>query len=140
MTLQNMDGKNCLLQLLNESDKPVKEVNAKDNLATFHYVKPGNYYLRLIVDDNDNGKWDTGDYATQRQPEAVYYYPKSIECKAKRDVQGTWNPHQTPLYRQKPAAITKQKADVQRKIKRRNLERARSLDIPLPTDLLNSGK
>jgi len=140
MTLQNMEGKNCLLQLLNETDKPVKEVNAKGNQATFHYVKPGNYYLRLIVDDNDNGKWDTGDYATQRQPEAVYYYPKSIECKAKRDVQGTWNPRQLPLYKQKPAAITKQKADAQRKIKRRNAERARSLDIPLPTDFLNLGK
>ena len=140
MTLQNMEGKNCLLQLLNETDKPVKEVNAKGNQATFHYVKPGNYYLRLIVDDNDNGKWDTGDYTTQRQPEAVYYYPKAIECKAKRDVQGTWNPRQFPLYKQKPAAITKQKADAQRKIKRRNAERARSLDIPLPTDFLNLGK
>ena len=140
MTLQNMEGKNCLLQLLNESDKPVKEVYAKNNQATFHYVKPGNYYLRLIVDDNDNGKWDTGDYATQRQPEAVYYYPKAIECKAKRDVQGTWNPRQLPLYKQKPAAITKQKADAQRKIKRRNTERARSLDIPLPDEFLNSGQ
>ena len=140
MTLQNMEGKNCLLQLLNETDKPVKEVNAKGNQATFHYVKPGNYYLRLIVDENDNGKWDTGDYETQRQPEAVYYYPKAIECKAKRDVQGTWNPRQLPLYKQKPAAITKQKADAQRKIKRRNAERARSLDIPLPTDFLNLGK
>ena len=140
MTLQNMTGKNCLLQLLNESDKPVKEVYAKNNQATFHYVKPGNYYLRLIVDENDNGKWDTGDYASQRQPEAVYYYPKSIECKAKRDVQGTWNPRQLPLYKQKPAAIIKQKADAQRKIKRRNAERARSLDIPLPTDFLNLGK
>ena len=140
MTLQNMEDKNCLLQLLNESDKPVKEVYAKNNQATFHYVKPGNYYLRLIVDDNDNGKWDTGDYATQRQPEAVYYYPKAIECKAKRDVQGTWNPRQLPLYKQKPAAITKQKADAQRKIKRRNAERARSLDIPLPDEFLNSGQ
>ena len=140
MTLQNMEGKNCLLQLLNESDKPVKEVYAKNNQATFHYVKPGNYYLRLIVDDNDNGKWDTGDYAIQRQPEAVYYYPKAIECKAKRDVQGTWNPRQLPLYKQKPAAITKQKADAQRKIKRRNTERARSLDIPLPDEFLNSGQ
>ena len=55
MTLQNMEGKNCLLQLLNESDKPVKEAYAKNNQATFHYIKPGNYYLRLIVDDNDNG-------------------------------------------------------------------------------------
>ena len=140
MTLQNMEGKNCLLQLLNESDKPVKEAYAKNNQATFHYIKPGNYYLRLIVDDNDNGKWDTGDYATQRQPEAVYYYPKAIECKAKRDVQGTWNPRQLPLYKQKPAAITKQKADAQRKIKRRNAERARSLDIPLPDEFLNSGQ
>ena len=96
MTLQNMEGKNCLLQLLNESDKPVKEVYAKNNQATFHYIKPGNYYLRLIVDDNDNGKWDTGDYATQRQPEAVYYYPKAIECKAKRDVQGNVESTSTP--------------------------------------------
>lgn len=140
MTLQNMNGKNCLLQLLNESDNPVKEVYAENNQATFHYVKPGKYYLRLIVDDNDNGKWDTGDYTCQLQPEAVYYYPKAIECKAKRDVQGNWNPRQLPLYKQKPAAITKQKADTQRKIKRRNLERANSLDIPLPTELLNSDK
>ena len=140
MTLQNMEGKNCLVQLLNESDKPVKEAYAKNNQATFHYIKPGNYYLRLIVDDNDNGKWDTGDYASQRQPEAVYYYPKAIECKAKRDVQGMWNPRQLPLYKQKPAAITKQKADAQRKIKRRNIERARSLDISLPNELLNTGQ
>ena len=89
MTLQNMEGKNCLLQLLNESDKPVKEAYAKNNQATFHYIKPGNYYL---------------------------------------------------LYKQKPAAITKQKADAQRKIKRRNAERARSLDISLPDELLNSGQ
>lgn len=140
MTLQGMAGRNCLLQLLNESDRPVKEVNAKDGKATFHYVRPGSYYLRLIVDDNDNGRWDTGDYATQRQPEAVYYYPKVIECKAKRDVQGTWNPHLLPLYRQKPGAITKQKADTQRKAKSRNLERARSLGIAFPGETVQTGK
>ena len=140
MTLQGMAGRNCLLQLLNESDRPVKEVNAKDGKATFHYVRPGSYYLRLIVDDNDNGRWDTGDYATQRQPEAVYYYPKVIECKAKRDVQGTWNPHLLPLYRQKPGAITKQKADPQRKAKSRNLERARSLGIAFPGETVQTGK
>ncbi|MCR5077249.1 MAG: Ig-like domain-containing protein [Prevotella sp.] len=129
MTIQGMEGRNCLLQLLNESDNPVKEATAKGNLATFYYIKPGTYYLRLIVDDNDNGRWDTGDYSTQTQPEAVYYYPKSIECKAKRDVQGTWNPRQLPLYRQKPGAITKQKADTQRKARNRNQERARNLGI-----------
>ena len=91
VSLQRMEGKNCLLQLLNESDKPIKEVVAKNNEATFYYVKPGTFYLRLIVDENDNGVWDTGLYNT-RQPEAVYYYTKEIECKAKRDVRITWNP------------------------------------------------
>lgn len=114
VSLQRMEGKNCLLQLLNESDKPIKEVVAKNNEATFYYVKPGTFYLRLIVDENDNGVWDTGLYNT-RQPEAVYYYTKEIECKAKRDVRITWNPRQTPLYLQKPAKITKQKADEKQK-------------------------
>ena len=140
MSLEGMKGKNCLVQLLNESDKPVRETNAKDDKATFYYIKPGTYYMRLIVDDNDNGKWDGGDYATQREPEAVYYYPKSIECKAKRDVQGTWNPRLLPLYQQKPGAITKQKADTQRKARSRNLERARSLGIDLPSEDILQGK
>ena len=140
MSLEGMKGKNCLVQLLNESDKPVRETTAKDDKATFYYIKPGTYYMRLIVDDNDNGKWDGGDYATQREPEAVYYYPKSIECKAKRDVQGTWNPRLLPLYQQKPGAITKQKADTQRKARSRNLERARSLGIDLPSEDILQGK
>lgn len=128
VSLQRMEGKNCLLQLLNESDKPIKEVVAKNNEATFYYVKPGTFYLRLIVDENDNGVWDTGLYNT-RQPEAVYYYTKEIGCKAKRDVRITWNPRQTPLYLQKPAKITKQKADEKQKIKRRNYERAKKLGL-----------
>lgn len=128
VSLQQMEGKNCLLQLLNESDKPIKEVVAKNNEATFYYIKPGTFYLRLIVDENDNGVWDTGLYNT-RQPEAVYYYTKEIECKAKRDVRITWNPHQTPLYQQKPAKITKQKAEEKQKIRRRNYDRAKKLGL-----------
>lgn len=129
VALQGMEGKNCLLQLMNESDKPIKEVAAKDNEATFYYVKPSTVYLRLIVDDNDNGRWDTGLYNKQRQPEAVYYYPKEIECKAKRDVRVTWKPRETPLYLQKPGKITKQKAEEKQKIKMRNYERAKQLGL-----------
>lgn len=129
VSLQGMDGKNCLLQLLNESDKPIKEITAKGNEATFYYVKPGTFYLRLIVDDNDNGRWDTGLYSKQQQPEAVYYYTKKIECKAKRDVRIMWNPRQMPLYQQKPAKITKQKAEEKQKIRRRNYDRAKKLGL-----------
>lgn len=30
---------------------------------------PGQYFLRIILDQNKNGKWDPGEYATRRQPE-----------------------------------------------------------------------
>ena len=129
ITLAGMEGKDCVVSLLDKSDKVVKTARAADGRAEFFYVVPDTYYLRLFVDDNHNGVWDTGDYATQRQPEAVYYYPGKIECKAKWDVNETWNPTAVPLYAQKPAAITQQKADKQKTIQHRNAERARSLGI-----------
>lgn len=98
-----------------------------DNTAQFFYVTPDKYYLRLILDSNNNGRWDTGDYASGRQPEQVYYYNEQIECRAKWDVTKSWNPTQRPLTQQKPSAITRQKGENTKKIRQRNIERARQL-------------
>ena len=118
-----------VVQLLNKSDKVVKEVTAQAGVATFRYVKPDKYYMRMYIDSNNNGQWDTGEYG-KRQAETVYYYPDFIECRAKWDVKESWNPEATPLYRQKPGDIIRQKADKQKKqIKSRNAERARSMGI-----------
>lgn len=125
-------GKNVVVELLNQHDTPVKRTVVDDGTAQFYYVTPGKYYARMFVDDNGNMRWDTGDYAAGRQPEDVYYYPDAIECKAKWDVTLNWNPTALPLDRQKPAAITKQKAEQQRKIQQRNAARARKLGIAYP--------
>ena len=37
----------------------------------------------VLLDANGNGKWDTGDFATRRQPEEVFYYPHKLTLKAK---------------------------------------------------------
>ena len=116
-----------IVQLLSSSDSPVREVRVKDGKATFEYLNPGKYYMRAFVDANDNGIWDTGDYAADRQAEAVYYYPHEIECKEKWDVTKSWNLSEVPRFRQKPAAITKQKPDQEKKLKNRNFERAKQL-------------
>ena len=58
-----------------------KEVKAVDGTAEFYYIKGGKYYLRAFVDRNDNGKWDTGDYHADLQPEEVYYDRKEVEAK-----------------------------------------------------------
>ena len=131
-TVQGIGAPNVFVELLNAQDTPVKRANVIDGTAQFFYVEPGTYYARMVVDDNGNGIWDTGCYASGRQPEGVYYYPEEIECKAKWDVTLTWNPTSRPLDRQKPSKITKQKGEQQRKIKQRNLERARQLGIKYP--------
>ena len=123
------DTAQVIVQMLNASDAVVKETRAEKHVATFKYVKPDKYYLRALVDLNGNGIWDTGDYDQNLQAEAVYYYPREIECKEKWDVTQNWNVLSTPIFKQKPAKITKQKPDAAKKLKNRNLQRARDLGI-----------
>jgi len=116
-----------IVQLLSSSDTPEREVRVKNGSARFEYLSPGKYYMRAFIDANGNGIWDTGDYAADRQAESVYYYPQEIECKEKWDVTKSWNMTELPRFRQKPAAITKQKPDQEKKLKNRNFERAKQL-------------
>ena len=116
--------------LLNKSGDAVKEVIAVNGVAKFNYVMPDKYYVSALVDRNGNGVWDTGEYDLDLQPEEVYFYPREIECKEKWDISQNWNLTAVPLYQQKPAAITKQKPDAQKKLKNRYAERAQKLGIP----------
>jgi len=119
-----------IVQLLDTQDKVVREsLTDASGVAEFLYVKPSKYYLRAFVDRNGNGQWDTGVYDEDLQPEPVYYHREQIECKAKWEVNRQWNLTATPLYKQKPMAITKQKPDKEKQLRNRNIERARSLGI-----------
>lgn len=130
VNIAGMEGRSVICQLLNMQDAPVKEVTTTTGTAEFFYVKPDTYYLRMIVDANANGRWDTGDYATLQQPDEVYYYPEEIVCKAKWDITQTWNPTARELYRQKPAKLIKQRSETRRKIVGRNAQRAKNMGIP----------
>lgn len=129
LTITGMQDTSAVVQLLSGSDKIVKEVVTGNGVAEMHYVKPGEYYVRMFVDSNGNEVWDTGEYSSGRQPEQVYYYPEKIECREKWDMKLTWNPAAVSLPGQKPSAVKKQKGEKQKTIKSRNAERARQLGI-----------
>ncbi len=129
LNIPSMADTTIVVQLLDKSDKMVKEVTSNQGVAEFYYLKEGTYYLRMFIDSNGNGEWDTGLYAEDRQAETVYYYPRSIEARAKWDLTETWNPTATALDRQKPEEITKQKPDKDKKIKNQNAKRAADLGI-----------
>lgn len=134
------DDSLMIVQLLNSSDAMQKEVKVVNHVAQFNYVKPGQYYVRAFIDNNGNGVWDTGDYDADRQAEAVYYYPREIDCKEKWDVTQVWNVNATKRFLQKPLKITKQKPDAEKKLKNRNAQRAKELGIPYNQKNVKSNK
>lgn len=123
------DSATVIVQLLGSNDNVQKEAKVVDGAAEFFYLKAGKYYLKAFVDNNGNGLWDTGDYYADLQPEDVYYYPKEVECKEKWDITIGWDLNATPVARQKPQAITKQKSEQEKKLRNRNADRAKELGI-----------
>lgn len=116
------EGMPAFVELLDKSDNPKKKAIVKEGGALFMHLDPGVYYARIVLDRNDNHKWDTGDYYEYLEPEMVYYYPKSFEIKENWDLEEDWNITAVPLDKQKPLEITKNKPKGEES-KRKQLER-----------------
>lgn len=113
----------AVVQLLNSSGKVIRSERAPSGKVDFYFLQPQTYYLSMFYDRNGNGKWDPGDYDQQMQPEEVYYYPHELVLRAQWEVNQIWNPTSTPLIKQKPEKITKQKPDKKKQIQNRNAEK-----------------
>ncbi len=116
-------GNEAVVELLNKEGNPVASQRTENNRCSFYFINPQVYYIRLFMDSNGNGKWDTGNYDEKLQPEKVYYYPRPIELRAMFEYeQDDWNINLAPE-KQKPLEITKQKPERQRVKRNRNAER-----------------
>ncbi|MCQ2254771.1 MAG: Ig-like domain-containing protein [Bacteroidaceae bacterium] len=130
-----ISGNQYVFQLYSGAEKIAKQVITTKPSAEFRYLKSGDYYLKLIVDDDCDGKFTTGLYDEGIQPEAVYYYEEKLPIKEKWDKTISWNPLRVPLNRQKPAAIIKQKADRKKVLQTdRNMKRARDMGLKFLPD------
>lgn len=80
------------LVLKDKNFTPIKEIQAKAGTNVFNFLglKPSEYMLRIKVDANENGYWDTGDFLKNKQPEPVYIYPNPITIRAMWDSDETW--------------------------------------------------
>lgn len=116
------EGKAAFVELLDKSDKPFRKSHVKRNVARFQDLPPGEIYARLVVDENGDGLWTTGNYEENRQPEEVFYYPGKWLIRAYSDHMEEWQLDAVPVIRQKPLEITKNKPEEK---KRRDLNRER---------------
>lgn len=117
--ITNLSSQQAFIELLDTSDEVIRVETIKNNSAAFYYLNPGKYGARMVIDSNNNGKWDTGKYEGKVQPEEVYYYPQLIEFKANWSATQDWDILSTPLDQQKPTELKKQKPDEKKKKERK---------------------
>ncbi len=106
----NYTGK-AFVELMTSGEKVVRTAPVRNGAFELLNVPPGTYYLRLTIDLNGNGKWDTGNYLNHLQPEEVYYYPKKMRLRANWDIDESWNIYQTALDLQKPEDLKRNKPE-----------------------------
>jgi hypothetical protein len=81
-----------ILQLVNNEYKPVREIKITEGgKYIFTMLEPQPLKARIIFDENENGRWDAGDYFGKRMPEKVYYYQGELQSRANWEVQAIWN-------------------------------------------------
>ena len=56
---------------------------------TYSYLEPTEYKITIIVDSNNNGKWDPGNFFKKEESEKVFLY-KTLENKSSFPIRANW--------------------------------------------------
>jgi hypothetical protein len=99
-----ISGLTCpvIVQLLSDDkdEKILQKIHIlEDGRIEFPYLKPEKYRIKIILDSNKNGKWDTGFLAGNLQPEEVIYFPKIIKVRSNFEYKESWNIDYKPNYK-----------------------------------------
>ena len=79
--------RSVIIQLINEKDKLIETVFIdQPQTIKFKNLLPDTYIVRAILDENENGKWDTGNYFQKKYPEKVIYFETPLELRANWDL------------------------------------------------------
>jgi len=90
LKLENVNRFPIIVQLTDDKGKILdSEYSTNSSTIVFESIQPKKFFLRVIYDDNANGKWDPGSYLEKRQGEQVIYFPKELEGRSNWDVEET---------------------------------------------------
>lgn len=91
LTLENVKEYPVLVQVITETGEFVTEKKVEnEKVIVFDNLEPAKYNIRVILDTNKNGKWDTGNFLKVVQPETIIYFPELIEVRANWELKQTF--------------------------------------------------
>lgn len=105
-----------IIQLLDNSkeEKILRTLHAGGNgTVTFNFLAPAKYKVKVIYDENNNGKWDTGSFELGVQPERIAYLPEIVKVRSNWDSEFQWDLQPDPTY--KKELIDKEELELQLK-------------------------
>ena len=76
----NTDSTHFIVQLMNKKEVVASQTNTKH--CVFNNLPPANYWVRILIDSNQNGKWDVGNYRENIAPEPVFYFKEETTLRA----------------------------------------------------------
>lgn len=77
-----------IIQLVTPDFKVVKEISAAKKY-TLKNITPGEYMIRILIDTNQNGRWDPGNILLNELPEPVLIY-KDANGESKTSIRAKW--------------------------------------------------
>ncbi len=92
VSIKAISNQNILLQIVEDNtEENIIRSNTcyKDTEMIFDNLSPSSVKIKIVIDENNNGQWDSGDIASQKLPEKVYYYKQAINIKAYWDIELT---------------------------------------------------
>lgn len=107
--LQNAPKSSYWLQLLDSSDKVLFQKYTKGSEVKFDILKPGEYIVRILVDNNGNGFWDEADFQNETFAEDSYIYYKTAIVRPLWDSNENWDLKDTRVL--DPSKISAPKAE-----------------------------
>ena len=63
----------------------IKVINEKNH--TFGFLDKGDYNVRFIIDENKNGRWDTGSLTLKKQAEETRWWNETITVRPNWDIE-----------------------------------------------------
>lgn len=79
------------VELLDEKGEIAYSKYTQEEQISFVNIKPGDYAVRIKVDNNDNGYWDEADFLNKILAEDVYIFEKELSIRPLWTIEEKWN-------------------------------------------------
>ncbi len=89
--LQNAPVSSYWIQLLDSSEKVIYQRYTKGDHIKFDIVKPAEYIVRILVDNNENKYWDEADFENETFAEDSYIFYKMALVRSLWETVETWD-------------------------------------------------